>query len=226
VAGCAAVYVRPGWLAALPLLALLWIVISNRRGRATIEAAVLLLVVGIGLLPWAWRNLQVTGHPVLTTLWSGPSLYDGLHAGATGESDMRFIIDDGLFADPAQTEFDIDRHYRAAAWDFACTHPGSAGRLALVKCWRYLKPWPSAAQFGSPWQLAVVAVPTLLLYLLALRGAWAHRHEPWTWMLVAFPLLYFAALHTVFVGSLRYRVPAEYPLWILAAAGCRRRSTK
>ena len=68
-------------------------------------------------------------------------------------------------------------------------------------------------------------MPTLLLYLLAIKGAWGYRYEPWAWMLVAFPLLYFAALHTVFVGSLRYRVPAEYPLWILAAAGFRRRST-
>jgi len=225
VAGCAAVYVRPGWLAALPLLGLLAIALSERRGRSAIEAAVLLLVVGLGLLPWAWRNLQVTSHPVLTTLWVGPTLYDGLREGATGESDMQFIIDDGLFADPQQTEFEIDRHYRLEAWKFVRTQPLSVGRLTLVKCWRYLKPWPSAPEFQRPWQIAVVAVPTLLLYLLALRGAWAYRHEPWAWMLVAFPLLYFAALHTVFVGSLRYRVPAEYPLWILAAAGYLRRST-
>ena len=70
-----------------------------------------------------------------------------------------------------------------------------------------------------------MAVPTLLLYLLALRGAWIYRHQPWTWLLAAGPLLYFAALHTIFVGSLRYRIPAEYSLWILAATGCRRRTT-
>jgi 4-amino-4-deoxy-L-arabinose transferase-like glycosyltransferase len=225
LAGCAAVYVRPGWLAALPLLGLMAIVLSEHRRRSAIEAGVLLLVVALGLLPWAWRNLQVTSHPVLTTLWVGPTLYDGLREGATGESDMQFIIDDGLFADPRQTEFQIDRHYRLEAWDFVRTQPLEAGRLALVKCWRYLKPWPSAPEFQGAWQIAVVAVPTLLLYLLALKGAWAYRYQPWTWMLVAFPLLYFAALHTVFVGSLRYRVPAEYPLWILAAAGFRRRST-
>lgn len=225
LAACAAVYVRPGWLAAVPLLGLLGIVMSRSRRQATIEAAVVMLVVGLGLLPWAWRNLKQTSHPVLTTLWVGPSLYDGLRVGATGESDMQFIIDDGLFADPQQTEYDIDRHYRTAAWDFVRQHPLATLKLAVIKCWRYLKPWPSARQFQQPWQLAVVAVPTLLLYLMALRGAWTYRHEPWTWVLLAFPLLYFAALHTVFVGSLRYRVPAEFPLWILAAAGYRRRST-
>jgi 4-amino-4-deoxy-L-arabinose transferase-like glycosyltransferase len=225
LAGCAAVYVRPGWLAALPMLAILWIAMSARRRRATVEMTVLLLVCAIGLLPWAWRNMQVTGHPIVTTLWVGPSLYDGLHQGATGESDMRFIIDDGLFADAEQTEVAIDQHYRAAAWDFAISHPGTTLRLAAIKCWRYLKPWPSASQFQSTWQVATVAVPTVLLYVLAFRGAVSHRHEPRTWILAAFPLLYFAALHTIFVGSLRYRVPAEYSLWILAAIGCRRRTS-
>ncbi|MEC9009751.1 MAG: hypothetical protein VX877_10855 [Planctomycetota bacterium] len=225
LAGCAAVYVRPGWLAALPMLAILWIAMSDRRRRATVEMTVLLVVCAIGLLPWAWRNMQVTGHPVVTTLWVGPSLYDGLHPGATGESDMRFIIDDGLFADAEQTEVAIDQHYRDAAWDFAITHPGTTLRLAAIKCWRYLKPWPSASQFQSPWQVAAVAVPTILLYVLAFRGAVLHRQEPRTWILAAFPLLYFAALHTIFVGSLRYRVPAEYSLWILAVVGCRRRTS-
>jgi len=225
LAGCAAVYVRPGWLAALPLFAVIWIVISAERGRAAVEATVLLLVVAVGLLPWAWRNHQVSGHTVLTTLWVGPSLYDGLRPAATGHSDMQFIIDDGLFADPDQTEYAIDRHYRHAAWEFARRQPGAAAWLGLVKCWRFLKPWPSADQFGRWWQVTAVAVPTLLLYLLALRGAWIYRHQPWTWLLAAGPLLYFAALHTIFVGSLRYRIPAEYSLWILAATGCRRRTT-
>ena len=225
LASCAAVYVRPGWLAAVPLFAVIWIAFSVERARATVEAAVLVLVVAVGLLPWVWRNQQVTGHPVLTTLWAGPSLYDGLRPTATGHSDMQFIIDDGLFADPNQTEYAIDRHYRNAAWEFTRTQPGTAAWLGLAKCWRFLKPWPSADQFGLWWQVTLVAVPTLVLYLLAVRGAWIHRQQPWTWLLAAGPLLYFAALHTVFVGSLRYRIPAEYSLWILAAAGWRRRAT-
>jgi hypothetical protein len=35
------------------------------------------------------------------------------------------------------------------------------------------------------------------------------------------PLLYFAALHLLFVGSIRYRLPAEYAVLVLSAAGAR-----
>jgi hypothetical protein len=36
------------------------------------------------------------------------------------------------------------------------------------------------------------------------------------------PALYFTAVHALSVGSLRYRVPAEPPLAVLAAAGAAR----
>jgi hypothetical protein len=45
------------------------------------------------------------------------------------------------------------------------------------------------------------------------------RSDLWTIALTAGPILYFTLLHMVFVSSLRYRLPAEYPLLVLAAAG-------
>jgi hypothetical protein len=38
-------------------------------------------------------------------------------------------------------------------------------------------------------------------------------------VLTAGPIIYFSALHTLFVSSLRYRLPAEYPLLALSAVG-------
>ncbi|HLQ46788.1 MAG TPA: hypothetical protein VK137_18735, partial [Planctomycetaceae bacterium] len=83
---------------------------------------------------------------------------------------------------------------------------------------------PNAAQFGGVGPALLVAVFFVPVLGLALRGWWLSRARPWTWLLTFGPILYFAAIHAVFVGSLRYRLPAEYPLCVLAAAGCRRRS--
>ncbi|VAX41226.1 hypothetical protein MNBD_PLANCTO02-2179 [hydrothermal vent metagenome] len=50
-------------------------------------------------------------------------------------------------------------------------------------------------------------------------GGWQSRHLLLLCLLTAGPLFYFAAIHTIFLGSMRYRHPAEYPLCILSAIG-------
>lgn len=149
-------------------------------------------------------------------------MYDGLSPTATGESDMRFFDRDNLMAE--KTEWDVDQHYKDAAWQFVKANPGRAVELTLIKLWRYWKPWPNAAQFGGAGPALLVAVFFVPVFVLAIRGFWLTRARPWAWLLTLGPILYFAAIHAVFVGSLRYRLPAEYPLCVLAAAGCRRRS--
>ncbi len=213
-----ATYVRPSWLLAGPGLALLAVVVSKQRSRRAFEAAVMLLALYGTLLPWAVRNHAVCGHWVFTTLWSGASLYDGLSPAANGDSNMEFFDRDKLME--SQSEWDVDQHYNRAAWQFAKENPGRAIELTLVKLWRYWKPWPNAAQFGGLGPAVMVAAFFLPLMFFAARGFWIARHRPWVWMLTLGPILYFAAIHSLFVGSLRYRLPAEYPLCVLAAAGC------
>ena len=213
-----ATYVRPSWLLAGPGLALLAVVVSKQRGRRAFEAAVMLLALYGTLLPWAVRNHAVCGHWVFTTLWSGASLYDGLSPAANGDSSMEFFDRDKLME--SQSEWDVDQHYNRAAWQFAKENPGRAIELTLIKLWRYWKPWPNAVQFGGLGPAVMVAAVFLPLMFFAVRGFWIARHRPWVWMLTLGPILYFAAIHSLFVGSLRYRLPAEYPLCVLAAAGC------
>ena len=212
-----ATYVRPSWMLAGPLLALLVVLLKKPRGKACLESAVMLLGLFGALLPWAWRNHEVSGHWVFTTLWSGPSLYDGLNPDANGDSNMTFFDRDNLMA--KLSEWDVDQHYKQAAWQYARQNPGRAVELKFWKLWRYWKPWPSAAQFGGVGPALVVLVFFVPVLLLAARGWWLIRQRPWVWLLTLGPILYFAAIHAVFVGSLRYRLPAEYPLCVLAAVG-------
>lgn len=214
-AGC---YVRPSWLlAGLPFS--IWLVVSAAGRKAALRDALLLhAALLLTLLPWGLRNRAVTGEFVLTTLWMGPSLYDGLNPHATGDSDMTFYDRDNLQAQ-GLSEADVNRHYRDAAWEFVRTHPGRTLQLAGVKLLRYWKPWPNADQFQHPLIAVAVAmffVPTLLL---AVVGGWQVRSQTGTLLLTVGPILYFAAIHMLFVSSLRYRLPTEYPLLILSAVG-------
>ncbi len=213
-----ATYVRPSWLLAGPGLAVLAVCLAKERVQRSLEVGVMLLALFGTLLPWAARNHAVCGHWVFTTLWSGASLYDGLSPAATGDSDMDFFDRDKLME--SHSEWDVDQHYKRAAWQFAKDNPVRAIDLTLIKLWRYWKPWPNAAQFGGVGPALLVALFFVPVMILAAQGWWIARHRPWVWLLTLGPILYFAAIHSLFVGSLRYRLPAEYPLCVLAAVGC------
>jgi hypothetical protein len=190
---------------------------ARKRGRALRNAGLIMISLAGVLLPWTVRNWNVTGHFIPTTLWVGPSLYDGLHPRATGASDMRFVEEDGIYQ--RMSEYDADQFYRHAALDFVRTNPGKTLRLALVKFGRFWNPLPNAAQFGH-WAIGlVVLLCTVPLLGLAALGGWTFRTSFWRWVIPAAPVLYFSLVHTVFVSSLRYRLPAEYPLLVLSAAG-------
>jgi Dolichyl-phosphate-mannose-protein mannosyltransferase len=216
-----ATYMRPTWLYVGPMIAV--VVLFSVRGTSVSRSKWLAfgwLVVGVALsmAPWVARNYLVTGHIVPTTLWVGPSLYDGLHPGATGDSDMIFYEKDQLMA--TMSEYEMDREYRRRAMNFMWENPVRAIGLALEKQRRYWNLIPNAAQFrDSTLKVAIVLLAMLPLLGFASYGAWLSRRDLPLLALTAGALVLFAGLHLLFVGSLRYRLPAEYPLAVLAAVG-------
>ncbi len=142
-----ACYMRPSWLLWSPVLGGLVFIAGRLRSITWPAVAVLGLATFLTLLPWALRNQRVTGHFVLTTLWMGPSLYDGLNPNATGDSEMSFFDQENLLA--TMSEYDVNREYARRAREFALAHPGRAIELGIIKLARYWKPWPNAGQFSS-----------------------------------------------------------------------------
>jgi len=212
-----ATHMRPTWIIASPIAALGAVIVSRGKSGGWIAAAGLLVGLALLIAPWALRNQRVTGHLVPTTLWFGASLYDGLRPGATGGSEMSFIEQDGIYS--RLSEYDADRYYRDQALGFARTHPMEAVTLGLNKLGRYFSLLPNADQFANwPARLATGAWSMALLGLAAI-GAWSARSNRELLAVSLLPLLFFAAVHAVFVGSLRYRLPAEYPLLALSATG-------
>ncbi|MFN8708306.1 MAG: hypothetical protein ACK50J_16640, partial [Planctomyces sp.] len=212
------VLVRPGWLLWTGFSALL-LIISDRQQRLLRFAGAGLIAAGcvLALSPWAYRNSTVTGHWIFTSLWSGPSLYDGLHPKATGASDMRFFDEENLSL--TMSEFDVNETYKRRAWDFVAGNPIRAMELGAIKALRYLSPFPNAEGVSGRsvvFLSLVFYVPFVFLILSGLpillrRGGGA--------LLLAGPFLQFLLVHMVFVGSVRYRLPVEFPLSVIAAAG-------
>ena len=215
-----ATYMRPTWLLVGPGLAVLVVVFGRQAFRVKLtHAGLVCLGLAVAMAPWTIRNALVTGRFVPTTLWVGPSLYDGLNPTATGETDMKFFDRDQLLQ--SMSEYQMDQEYRRRAWGFASEHPEKVLWLALMKQLKYWSPAPNGAQFNTPWIQAAAWLFYVPLVLFAFVGIWSARQDLRLVILTVAPVFYFAALHLLFVGSLRYRLPAEYPLAVLAAVGLR-----
>ena len=130
---------------------------------------------------------------------------------------MQFLEDDNLFA--KMSEFDVNEHYKKRAVEFVLSHPGRTIQLAFIKAGRYLSPSLNAEGFsGGPFSLFCLAWYSAWSALILL-GIWNLRHRLSVVALLVSPFLQFLLVHMVFVGSIRYRLPAEFPLSILAAHG-------
>ena len=213
--GC---YLRPSWLLFPPCL-VLWLWGLHRDRRSGVLAVVTVVVMILSLVPWGLRNQAQTGHLVLTTLWMGPSLYDGWNPQQQdGDSNMAFFDQENVMS--TMSEYEMDQHYRKRAWDFAFQNPGRVAQLAWQKSMRYWNPFPNAQQFSKYKLLRWASCGWfIVVFVPALVGAWKLRRSLGILAITAGPIVYFAALHLVFVSSVRYRLPAEYPLLVLSAVG-------
>jgi 4-amino-4-deoxy-L-arabinose transferase-like glycosyltransferase len=210
--------VRPGWIL-WPWFSSLLVVVWTRQTwrRRILHASLIFAGCYLALLPWAWRNHNVTKHWIFTSLWSGPSLYDGLHPGATGASDMTFVDTENVFS--TMSEYDANAHYKQRAFDYAVKNPGRTLELALLKAGRYLSPTLNAAGFSGGPAFLISLVWYTAFWALVAMGLVALRKQPVLIAVFTGPFLQFLAVHMVFVGSIRYRLPVEFPLSVIAAQG-------
>jgi 4-amino-4-deoxy-L-arabinose transferase-like glycosyltransferase len=214
------VLVRPGWVL-WPATAAIGIAVWGGGSWVRRLAIMVCLTLGcwLTLLPWAVRNYFVCGHLVHTSLWSGPSLYDGLNPQATGASNMEFFDRDQLMLQ--MDEYSMNEEYKRRVWTFVQQEPLRAVELGLLKAGRYLSPILQAETVSSPAVSLVCLVWHGIAGFLVIRGSWLLWRaglRPAVLLLWA-PFLQFLLIHLVFVGSVRYRLPVEFPLLVLAGVG-------
>ncbi len=225
LAAGAATLARPSWLLFAPAVIVLGLVVSRQRKRHLAVGAIMLLGLAAAMTPWWIRNYRVIGRFVPTTLQVGVSLYDGWNPQATGASDLSFVerfarderARQAAGADEhVPFEYRLDRRLKSEATAWARENPGRAIELAALKFLRIWNVWPNEPGL-SAWPIRLVVLATYVpIMLLAAVGAVRTIGWGWPYVLCWLPAVYFTALHIVFVGSIRYRVPAMLGLAVLA----------
>ena len=175
------------------------------------------LLVAAVVSPWIVRNFVVLDRFVPTTTNGGITLYDGWNAdNATGGSDQSFV---GRMPQLGlMNEVDRSIYLREKAIEAIRFDPIRAAWLSVKKVGRTWSPVP-LSELGSPLKLAAGAVFAVPLFALAAVGLFAGRLPGSAKLLLLTPPLVLTVAHAATVGSLRYRLPSDPLLAVLAAAG-------
>jgi 4-amino-4-deoxy-L-arabinose transferase-like glycosyltransferase len=215
LAAGAAFLTRPSVPGVFALLALAIVVWGCPRWKGILCALLMAAVASAVVAPWAVRNHRLTGHWVFTTLGVGASLYDAVGPQADGSSDMSFLHSMPELA--SMDEYARDSYLAGKAYDAFLDSPGRVARLAWVKAYRFWSPVPNSGDFRSPLYVAASLAATVPVYALAILAIFTGVLRRRDFFVLASAPAYFTLVHTVFVGSTRYRSPVMPFVAMMAA---------
>jgi hypothetical protein len=176
------------------------------------------------LIPWTVRNYDLLdsleGRPFLwATTNEGITKYDGFNPSATGASDQRFVA--GM-AMRLRSMSEVDRsRYLSNLADESIRQTGwtDLAKLTVVKVARTWSPIPLSEMLAGRWWMVVTAlcytIPVSILVLVGLFGKVIPLSGRFFLLLTP---AYFTLIVAMSVGSLRYRVPAEPMMAVVAAS--------
>jgi 4-amino-4-deoxy-L-arabinose transferase-like glycosyltransferase len=216
------VLVRPGAIALPVVLGIAAAFLNTQQAKpyhrwSLPVGTTMLLLTLLVLLPWGLRNSRVVGRWIWTSTNSGFTAYDGFNPDATGASDQSFIRDMPQLR--RMTEVERSEYLAEKAKTFMRENPLRSLELAVVKIGRTWSPRPLSAEFSRPLYVAVAYAFAGPVYLLAVLGLSYRTLPRFAKLFLLAPAIYLTVSAALSVGSLRYRVPAEPYIAILAAAG-------
>lgn len=220
-----AVLTRPVFDLFAPLLVLLFALVVHRLpvAKALKNLGIYGLIYGALMTPWWINNEKTYGSFVRLTPGMGVALYAGNnplnHSGGGNGGGADYDL--GAFAnitDPIER----DRTMRNAAVEYIVHNPKRFLELAGLKFLRMWRITPVNEAYRGIGTIIVSVMSFVPLLLLAGFGLVVTRQN----LRQLSPIVLFAvgytAVHMVFVGTIRYRLPLEPFLIIFAAAGLSR----
>jgi 4-amino-4-deoxy-L-arabinose transferase-like glycosyltransferase len=213
---------RPALELLAPILIVFFALVIHREPiRATAKQIGIYALIYIALMaPWWAYNYARYGQFVRLDLAAGMVLYTGNNPlNVSGGGISRQDVDFGKYAD-IQNPVERDAAYRHAAIDYIMADPWHFMAMMPTKFVRLWRPWPYTGEYSKRSVVLVSVVSAVPIFILAMLGLaltfWPHAVR----LLPCLAYLGFLTLvHIVTFASVRYRVPMEPFVLILAAAG-------
>lgn len=198
--------------------AFLFLALWRTRGFGRAFAFCALLGVGwfVPAIAWTARNYVQYGQLVPMSAQMGWTMYEGftLDREEVARRPYDMAVEAGRLGITGNMA--VGTYFMAKTKAFVRAHPLSAAKIVVGKALLFWRPFPYYPH--TWWQRAGLGAYYLGLFALALAGVSAGlRRAEWgpVWALFA----YLTAAHSVFFTSLRYRLPLDPFLCLLAAAG-------
>ena len=209
-----AALVRPSVLAMLPLLGLAWLALNRKQPHVFACTVAMWLLAFSTVLPWGIRNHRLTGRYALSTLSAGASLYEGTYPGADGAPAMdRIEWPPEIYC---MGEAEKNEFLQRRAVEFIRGNPQRIARLAPVKLARFWSIVPNFSEYRRPAFMAISAIYMIPVLAAIAAGILLAGSKLKPGAILLLPAVYFSLLHTVFVGSIRYRAPVMPLLAVFA----------
>ncbi len=225
VALVATILVRGSLDLLAPILIAAFVVIVHRSGWRVmvVKLAQYAAVYVVMMAPWWAHNYTKYDTFVRLTPTTGFLLYSGNNpANKTGggvATDKRDDVDRSQPAFKIKDPIRRDQAFMAAGLTYIQDNPGRFIELAGIKFLRFWRPWPFAPQYQRPIVIAAsllsfgVILVLTLIYLFRFGRRDAQRIAP-----VLLLAVYLTAIHMVLIASIRYRLPIE-PFMLVLAGG-------
>jgi 4-amino-4-deoxy-L-arabinose transferase-like glycosyltransferase len=216
-----AILTRPVFDLFAPVLILLFALIVHRLPvtRAIQQLGIYVLVYCALMTPWWVHNAKAYGSFVRLTPGAGTALYAGnnpLNRSGGGNIGIDYELTGfANIADPIER----DRALRDAAIAYIVHNPQRFAELAVLKFLRIWRLWPVNEAYRTTAAAVVLFASFVPVLLLAAFGLYANRGQLRRLSPVLLFGIGYTAVHMVLVGTIRYRLPLEPFLIILAGAG-------
>ncbi len=212
------ILIKPVMAYFLPFAFITILAMHNDRRKLLLKNGLLIfLIAGFVIFPWTWDNYKRSGKFIFLTTTGGITLYESNNPQATGGPGIEKIV--WTEEMKKMDEIELDRYFKQEAVNFIKNNPLRFVKLAVIKLRRFWSFTPNAGDYQS-WKYKLIGIisygPIILLAIWQIIAT----HRRWRELVFLYlPIVFFTLLHTVMLGSIRYRIPIMPYVVIFAANG-------